>query len=105
MGKGEAMALLKGKCPLHVNLPAGRLDKLRHLNPAGTHLSTSRLIPECSFSSTRGKRTNTNDFLAVRLCASLSYFWLTEITKGGKRKEETSPGSVFFSPKSLKYSA
>ena len=52
LGKGEAMALLKGKCPLHVNLPAGRLDKLRHLNPAGTHLSTSRLIPECSFSST-----------------------------------------------------
>lgn len=35
LGKGEAMAVKKGKCPLHVNLPAGRLYKLRHLNPAG----------------------------------------------------------------------
>lgn len=104
LGKGEAMALLKGKCLLHVNLPAGRLYKLRHLNPAGAHLNTSRLIPEYSFSSTRGKRINTNDFLAVRLCVSLSCSWLTEITKGEKRKEETSPGSIFFSPKSLKYS-
>lgn len=99
LGKGEAMALLKGKCLLHMNIPVGRLYKLRHLNPTGAHLSINRLIPECSFNSTGGKRTNTNDFLSALSCS-----WLTEITKEEKRKEATSPGLIIFPPKSLKYS-
>lgn len=77
------MALLKGKCPLHVNLPAGRLYKPRHLNPAGAHLNC-RLIPECSFSSTPEAREQTQMTSLLSGCVPLSYFQLTEITKEEK---------------------